>query len=176
MINYAEVLRAISEIAPPILSLIILAAVIIVTMLLIVKFGIPALKATTDMFAAQTANSQEQIRLWKRLLDDTNAFNLRLLDDFRKELAVQEEERKKLEMRIDELEAVIKAKEEQITRLESEITELRAADQRKDNKIRELESELGKVIAERDALKARLEALEQVSKKTDGQKAKHHGK
>ena len=134
----------------------VLTAVIVV----LLYFGIPALRATVDIFKEQSKSAEALIESWKLLLKAQNAFNQRLLDDLRCEVEKQEKEREKLEQRITELEQALKAKEEQISKLEGQMIELKNADRKKGNLITELETELKKVRAERDELRSRLDALE----------------
>jgi chromosome segregation ATPase len=135
-----------TEAAPLGLAVILLGLIVLVTLMVILRVVVPALRTTIGMFDAQRT-------AWEKLVDAQNRFHTGLLED--------------LELRVDELERELELRDAQITTLEVEVGQLREDNRRKDQLIGDLKRELeavktdrDRVEGERDELRQRIEALE----------------
>jgi chromosome segregation ATPase len=161
MDNLPQVLKILTETAPLVLAVLILAGVVLLTLYASVKVIIPALRETVEMFEAQRTS-------WRSLIDEQRKFHERLSFDLEARIAELEKESKIQQDEIERLQAEDKRKAIRIAELESEIEKLRTEDKKKSSRITELEDELRKVQTERDELRARLDILE--AAKRDGDK------
>ena len=152
-----------TEVAPLVLSTLILAGVVFVLLYVAIRFLVPALRETVEMFEAQRKS-------WKAILDEYTRINERLVGEARADI-------ERLEGRVKELQKLVVDKDERILALETkldeqgkqlaaqeaEITVLREENVRKDELIAELRQENG-------ALRERLKALEEKNGKQSAEK------
>jgi chromosome segregation ATPase len=152
-----SILTILTEVAPLVLSVIVLSGVVITVLWIIGRITIPALKELMDIFEAQRTS-------WRDLVSEQRKFYERIASD--------------LEGRIEELEKEGKTKDSRIADLEQKIVELEVSNVAKDILIEELQKEISElkterdkieterdeIRAERDEIKARLKALEEKTK------------
>jgi chromosome segregation ATPase len=153
-----EILALLTETAPLVLAVLILAGVVLLTLYASIKVIIPALRETVEMFEAQRTS-------WRSLIDEQRKFNGEQLASLEERIVELETQSKSQQEEIERLQAEDRRKAARITELEAEIEKLRAEDKKKSTRITELEAELQKVQAERDELRHRLDALEKVAEK-----------
>jgi chromosome segregation ATPase len=155
-----------TEAAPLVLSVIILAGVICLMFYALIKGILPVLRQLTEMVGVQRET-------WKAILAEQTRINERLATEARADIA-------RLEERVKELEALVKDKDRRIETLEAkaeeqgkriaaqevEITNLREENELKDKIILELQKQNAQ-------LKERLKALEEKNgeKKDEPEKA-----
>lgn len=163
--DITQVLAILTETAPLVMAVIVLAGVVLLTLYASVKVIIPALRETVEMFEAQRTS-------WRSLIEEQKKFHERISNELgarvtslEAESKAQQAEIEKQRAEIERLQAEDKRKSQRIAELEAEIEKLRTEDKRKGARIAELEAELQKVQAERDELKQRLVALEKVAEK-----------
>jgi chromosome segregation ATPase len=153
-----EILALLTETAPLVLAVLILAGVVLLTLYASIKVIIPALRETVEMFEAQRTS-------WRSLIDEQRKFNGEQLACLEERIVELETQSKSQQEEIERLQAEDRRKAARLTELEAEIEKLRAEDKKKSTRITELEAELQKVQAERDELRHRLDALEKVAEK-----------
>jgi septal ring factor EnvC (AmiA/AmiB activator) len=146
--------QILTEVAPLMLSTLILAGALFAVLYVAIKFIVPALREMVEMFEAQRKS-------WKAILDEYTRINERLVGEAKADI-------ERLEARVRELVALVADKDARIVALETKLDEqgkqlaaqeaeikaLREENERKDKLIAELREENG-------ALRERLKALEE---------------
>jgi chromosome segregation ATPase len=180
-VNWIELLNALGDIAPPVIAVIVLTAVIYVFLNVIV----PATNAVTALLNAQTQSavnsgeqSREQVELWRELVAETKTLNERALEEVRKELKAMADENKRLDEVVTELRCELEKKNDELVRqneqilaqggkiaaLQSEVNQLRKQDQDKDEK---LATQKEQIAAQNEQIKELTRQLEEMKRLRD---------
>lgn len=173
MQDYAELLTILTDVAPLVLTTLILGAIVLLVLYIVLKVVIPALRESIQM-------AEVQRQAWKSIIDEQARLNKLMMEEVQRDLTEERIERKRLAERIAEMEVELAKKDTRIEELQAEINVLRKALSDKELVIQGLRDELDrvkddrkKVEKERDDLLHRIEALElaQRAEKSDGSKS-----
>jgi septal ring factor EnvC (AmiA/AmiB activator) len=155
-----DILTILTDVAPLVLSTLILACVLLLVLWIALKVLVPAMREAT-------AISEVQRQSWKAIVDEQKRFNQALKEEMQRDLTEERVERKKLAVKVAELEAEGARKDTRIEEMQAELDQLRKTLSEKDAKIAELVAELNRekesrkrIEQERGELLHRIEALE----------------
>lgn len=160
----SDILAILTDVAPLVLSTLILGSIVLFGLWGAVKVVIPAMRELVQM-------SEAQRKSWQAIVEEQKRVNNALMAEIQNDLTAERVERKKLAVRVEELSAELARKDQRIAELQGEINQLRKLLEDKDVLISDLRSELDrvkedrkKVEKERDELMHRIEALEAAQK------------
>lgn len=138
-------LEILTNTAPLVLVVIILAAILGVFLYIMIKAVIPALQEMNETFHIQRQS-------WKALIDEQNRINKRLTEELQNDLTEERSERVKLEKRVAELEREIEEKTRQLETANKKIAEMK-------KELDDVKTDREKVTKERDKLRIEVDSL-----------------
>jgi chromosome segregation ATPase len=178
MDNAEQILTILTDVAPLVLSTLILGGIVLFGLWAAVKVVIPAMRETVEMAEAQR-------KMWLSIVEEQKRVNSALITEAQNDLTAERVERKKLEASFEEMkaelahkDAIIAERDATIARRDAQIAEILASQDKlqktQDETIAQLRRELDtvkddrkRVETERDELIKRIDALE-AAQKTEG--------
>lgn len=159
-----EVLKILTDVAPLVLSTIILGGILLFGLWAAVKIVIPAMGELIQM-------SESQRKSWLAIVEEQKRINTLLVAEIQVDLTAEKLERKKLEVKVEELSTELARKDVRIAELQVEINNLTRVVADKDILVENLRTELNeeraareKIEQEKNDLSVRIEILEKASK------------
>jgi predicted RNase H-like nuclease (RuvC/YqgF family) len=155
-----DILTILTDVAPLVLSTLILGSIVLFALWAAIKVVIPAMRELVQM-------SEAQRKAWQAIVDEQKRANKAITEEMQRDLTEERVERKKLAVKVAEMEAELLRKDTRIEEMQAELDQLRKTLSEKDAKIAELVAELNRekesrkrIEQERGELLHRIEALE----------------
>jgi chromosome segregation ATPase len=158
--NTVDILTILTNVAPLVLSTIVLSAVLLFVMWAAIKIVIPAMREQVQLSEAQRSS-------WESIISEQKRLNSSLVGELRHDLEEERAARKALAVRVEELSTEVARKDARIAELQVELDNLRRVVLQKDSLVADLRRELdemkrsrAELATERDALSKRIAVLE----------------